>query len=253
VVVDPASNQMYYFNGATHASSGLQGGATTVFPLNQLNDTYGVIGRSLYGVDSTLAASISEFRIYSSVLSVSNIVLNDAAGPNSIVTSTGGAITAIQLASPVNPMIIGQVSQQLLSGDFPNVNGVNLIAYGTNGGVAATFTSANTAVFSVNSSTKSIFISSSTLYPFTNNFAEADGHYDGTPKNGASIRNDFERGSVLNLAGIAKQYVNLPAGVRAAETIAGWVKWSGGNSWQRIFDFGLDTNQFFLFNNGRRK
>jgi hypothetical protein len=85
----------------------------------------------------------------------------------------------------------------------------------------------------------------SALYPFTNNFNDANGYYNGNSKNGACIQNDPARENVLNLTGVAHQYVNLPPGAGAAETFSGWVKWSGGSSWQRIFDFGLDANQFF--------
>ena len=51
---------------------------------------------------------------------------------------------------------------------------------------------------------------------------------------------------MLNLTPSSSQYVSLPAGAGAAETISGWVKWNGGNSWQRIFDFGNNTSQFFF-------
>jgi arabinan endo-1,5-alpha-L-arabinosidase len=84
-------------------------------------------------------------------------------------------------------------------------------------------------------------------YPFTGGFQDLDGFYDSTPKNGASIQNDLARGNVLNLNSVASQYVNLPRGVGAAQTISGWVKLSGATSWQRIFDFGANNNQFFYF------
>ena len=65
-------------------------------------------------------------------------------------------------------------------------------------------------------------------------------------ENGASIVNDPVRGNVLNLLTLATQYVNLPAGAGAAQTVSGWVKWNGGNEWQRIFDFGQSTSQYFF-------
>jgi hypothetical protein len=86
-------------------------------------------------------------------------------------------------------------------------------------------------------------------YPFTSGAQDASNIYNGTLKNGASIVNDPARGKVLNLNTLPldpqDQYVNLPAGAGAAQTLSGWVKWSGGNSWQRVFDFGQNTNQFF--------
>ncbi|MCA9136174.1 MAG: RICIN domain-containing protein, partial [Planctomycetales bacterium] len=46
----------------------------------------------------------------------------------------------------------------------------------------------------------------------------------------------------------ADDYVQLDPGITNSEdiTIAAWVKWNGGNSWQRIFDFGNDTNQYMM-------
>jgi hypothetical protein len=84
------------------------------------------------------------------------------------------------------------------------------------------------------------------FYAFTSGAQDAGNLYNGSLKNGASIVNDPVRGNVLNLLPLSAQYVNLPAGVGAAQTVAGWVKWSGGNPWQRIFDFGLNTSQFFF-------
>jgi hypothetical protein len=58
--------------------------------------------------------------------------------------------------------------------------------------------------------------------------------------NSAAIATDATRGKVLNLNGL-NQYVTLPSGAGVANTLAGWVKWSGGSANQRIFDFGRDT------------
>ncbi|HXU77878.1 MAG TPA: LamG-like jellyroll fold domain-containing protein, partial [Methylomirabilota bacterium] len=82
-------------------------------------------------------------------------------------------------------------------------------------------------------------------YPFNANALDASNRYNGTLNGGASIQNDATRGNVLNLSG-ASQYVTLPAGVGALRTFAGWVKWRGGAPWQRVFDFGQDTQHFFF-------
>ena len=83
------------------------------------------------------------------------------------------------------------------------------------------------------------------FYPFTNGAQDVSNNFNGTLKNGASIVNDSVRGNVLNLLPLAGEYVSLPAGAGNAQTISGWVKWSGGNAWQRIFDFGQGPNNFF--------
>src|SRR5207253_864750 len=61
--------------------------------------------------------------------------------------SNPGALLAVHLTSPDNPLTVNENSQQVFTGDFANVTNVNLAAYG-----GATFTSGNTAVFTVNSS-----------------------------------------------------------------------------------------------------
>ena len=83
----------------------------------------------------------------------------------------------------------------------------------------------------------------SSFYPFTSGFQDASNRFNGGPLNGASIQTDAARGSVLNLNGNS-QYVLLPLGVGAMQTFAGWVKWSGGGAWQRIFDFGQGTTRW---------
>lgn len=82
-------------------------------------------------------------------------------------------------------------------------------------------------------------------YPFTSNATDASNRFHGALVNGASIANDAVRGPVANLAG-GSQYINLPAGVGPAQTISGWVKWNGGNAWQRIFDFGVDSTRWLF-------
>jgi len=57
---------------------------------------------------------------------------------------------------------------------------------------------------------------------------------------------DPARGNVLGLLPLAAEYVSLPSGAGNAQTVSGWVKWSGGNAWQRIFDFGENTNNYFF-------
>lgn len=83
-------------------------------------------------------------------------------------------------------------------------------------------------------------------YPFSGNANDASNRFNGTLVNNASTVTDPTRGPALNLTG-ASQYVNLPAGAGAANTISGWVKWNGGNAWQRIFDFGVDTTRWLFF------
>jgi hypothetical protein len=85
----------------------------------------------------------------------------------------------------------------------------------------------------------------SAFYPLNFDTHEHLGIYNGTPKNGATITNDGPRGNALNLDG-ASQYVQLPTSVANCSTIAAWVKWRGGTNWQRVFDFGTNTGNYFF-------
>jgi hypothetical protein len=268
-VLDPVNNQMRYYNGAVLASTG-GGGNPTLFPLSQLNDAYGLIGRSLYDVDPTLAGSIKEFRIYSGVLSVSNIVLDYAAGPGAIVTSPGGTLSAIHLISPINPLLVGQNSQQALQGDFPNVTGVDLLAYGTNGGSTATFSSGNSSILSVNptsgvitgvspgtttviaqygsfSATNSITVNVIPpalihRYSFTVDASDSIGSANGTFNGSAAVS-----GGKLVLDGSSGCYLSLPGNVidintNSAITLEAWASIGAANgTWARLFEFGDGT------------
>ena len=53
--------------------------------------------------------------------------------------------------------------------------------------------------------------------------------------------------SAIELDGV-DDYVQLPSNVITGDdlTIATWVRWDGGNAWQRIFDFGNDTDEYMF-------
>jgi hypothetical protein len=83
------------------------------------------------------------------------------------------------------------------------------------------------------------------FYPFDSSGQDSSNLFNGTLQGGAAIQTDPQQGNVLNLSG-SSQYVNLPAGAGSAQTISGWLKWRGGGAWQRVFDFGRDTQHWFF-------
>ncbi len=85
----------------------------------------------------------------------------------------------------------------------------------------------------------------SAFYPFNVDAREHLGLYNGTLQNGAVVTNDPDLGKTLLLNGV-NQYALLPDSVANCSTLAGWVKWNGGASWQRIFDFGNGTGTYFF-------
>jgi arabinan endo-1,5-alpha-L-arabinosidase len=83
------------------------------------------------------------------------------------------------------------------------------------------------------------------FHAFTASAADSSNLWNGTLVGGASLQTDAVRGRVLNLAGTG-QYASLPPGAGIAQTVSAWVKWRGGAPWQRIFDFGQDTDRWFF-------
>lgn len=258
VVVDPLNNQMYYYNGTTRMST-LNG---SVPALSGLNDTLCLLGKSLFDVDAPLTGSINEFRVYQGVLPTSALAVNEAAGPDNYV-SNPGALLAVHLTSPDNPLTVNQNSQQIFTGDFVNVTNVNLAVYG-----GATFTSGNAGVLTVNSSsglvtavapgTTTVVASfgglsaTNTLtavsvpaklthrYGFTSDASDSVGGANGTTQGSATVA-----GGQLVLDGTYGCYLDLPGdainmATNRAVTIEAWVTFGSIQQWCRLFDFGAD-------------
>ncbi|MEZ6195854.1 MAG: DUF6055 domain-containing protein [Planctomycetota bacterium] len=79
--------------------------------------------------------------------------------------------------------------------------------------------------------------------------------FEGTLLDGAGSHHASATGSVNYVAGRVGQalgfngsstWLALPAGSATLNdlTVATWVRWDGGGAWQRIFDFGNNTNQY---------
>lgn len=127
-----------------------------------------------------------------------------------------------------------------------NDNGTNWFTYhyydGNNGGTATL------GIGALNWSTDGwpVFTNDwSAFYPFNVDASDASGLYNGTLENGAVITNEPGFGSVLSLNGTS-QYALLPIPVANASSFAAWVKWNGGATWQRIFDFGTGTTNYLF-------
>jgi len=259
VVVDPVNNKMYYYNGTAIKSA--QNG--TVPPLSGLNDSLSLIGRSLFDIDPPLMGSINEFRIYSGVLPIANVALNDASGPDSILSSPG-TIQALHFSSPANPLVVNQVSQQTLTGDFSSVSGLDLTLYG-----GATFTSLNTSVLTIttNGVVKAVapgtakvvasyggLSATNTLtavsipatlihrYSFTTDASDSVNGANGTLVGTATVT-----GGQLVLDGSDQCYVDLPGGqinisTNPAVTFDAWVTFGNATTWAELFGFGNTNN-----------
>ena len=83
-------------------------------------------------------------------------------------------------------------------------------------------------------------------YDFENNTQSSVGTAHGV-LTGTATYVAGHTGQALSFDGSAN-YVTVPAGVADSDsiTLAAWVNWNGGASFQRIFDFGTGTTQYFF-------
>ena len=93
----------------------------------------------------------------------------------------------------------------------------------------------------------------SAFYPLDVDARDHRGAFSGALVNGSTTTNDPARGGVLNLDG-ATNWATIPHAVANASTFMAWVKWNGGDDWQRVFDCGVDTSRYLFLtpraNNG---
>ena len=237
-----------------------------------LNATNLYLGKSQWPADPYFSGRLGSVRIFSRPLAANEIVApqitlsQPAQGavyrPGDTVAFAGSAndfydasIAATGLTWVVR-YINGSVTNNVLGPASGIANGSFAIPAGgasaTNGFYQVLLSAVDTAgrmatnavsIYPVSAAAPANWAS---YFPFTSGAQDASNLYNGTLKNGASIVNDPVRGKALNLLPPASQYVNLPAGAGAAQTVSGWLEWNGGSSWQRVFDFGQNNNAFFF-------
>jgi arabinan endo-1,5-alpha-L-arabinosidase len=236
--------------------------AMNLLPLNVAPQT-NALGQSKFTADPYFNGQYASFRVYGSALSPQEIIAplpeisQPANGslywPGETINFSGAATDfaavplgasnlnwQIEYAQDGNTNVVFGPVAGLFSGTFAvptnATGGGNYIVVLTatdnsnrQSSVSATLLPANPPA------------SWSSYYPLKANASDANGHYNGTLQGGASFVNDPIRGSVLGLSGV-NQYVSFPPGLSGMQTFMAWVNWNGGADWQRIYDFGNDTN-----------
>ena len=83
-------------------------------------------------------------------------------------------------------------------------------------------------------------------YHFEGNAEDSEGGKHGTTV-GSPAYQEGLIGNAIKLDG-SDDYIDLPDGIVNYQqlTVASWVKWNGGNNWQRIFDFGNDQSSYMF-------
>jgi hypothetical protein len=226
-------------------------------------------GRSQFPADPYFNGQISSLHIYGRALTAAEIVApqpmisapaaNSFYQPGETIPFTG---TATDFAdAPLSAMDLTWTVE------FCDTNSTNIVAgpfHGVSGGsfsIPATGELATNGFYSIlltatdplgRSATNYVQIFPNptntdwtAYYAFINGAADASGLFNGTLVNGATTPSDPVRGPVLNLNG-DEQYVSLPGGIGAMRTFSAWVRWQGGNEWQRIFDFGVNDLSYAM-------
>jgi arabinan endo-1,5-alpha-L-arabinosidase len=263
-VTTDGSRGILYVNGtavATNASMTLT--APDIVPSNVW------FGRSQFTNDPYFNGQISSIRIFGRALSADEIVAPQPVISAPVANSFYQPGGTIQFSGSAMDFADAPLSADSLTWtvEFCDTNSTNIVAgpfSGTGGGsfsvpadgeeatngfhriiLAATDTLGRAATNCVDifpNPTNTVWTA---FYPFDNGATDANGFFNGSLVNGATTPSDSIRGPVLNLSG-SSQYISLPSGVGAMKTFSAWVKWNGGNNWQRIFDFGSGTTSYTM-------
>ena len=226
-------------------------------------------GRSQFSADPYFQGEISSIRIFGRALTAAEIVAprptisapaaNSFYQPGTTIQFAGaatdfadsplpstGLLWTVQFCDTNSTNLVAGPFSEISSGSFSvpasgkeSTNGFYTIT------LVATDTLGCTATNCVNIFPNPTNTNWTASYSFANGANDANGNFNGTLINGATIPSDSVRGPVLNLNGV-NQYVGLPPGIGAMRTFSAWVKWSGGGAWQRIFDFGANDNSYAM-------
>lgn len=92
---------------AVYTNGVLLGNASISYPFSSLVDAHNYLGKSGYRGDPYLAGTLSEFRVYSGVLSVAQIAANYRAGPDTITNiSSAPGPTDLKIAKSADNIVL---------------------------------------------------------------------------------------------------------------------------------------------------
>ena len=270
-VYDPPHNTMsLYTNGVLVA---FLSPVTAKFSLTNVYNVNSWLGRSMYNGDSSYAGSIDEFRIHNAALGPLQVAVDNAAGPDTVVTNI--VVNSIVWNVSTN-MVVGTRQDSTVT--------FNTASYGTftlPGSTEATYSTADPTVATVTTSGR-IFatgVGSTTVsasfngttsaikinvgnpklvnrYSFATDVTDSVGGANGTLAGSATISG----GAVHLPGGVASSdptvsYVNLPPDLvtnLTAITIETWVTDLGSSLWARIWDIGDSAGGQGVSNGGSR-
>ena len=265
VVYAPQSRSARLFVNGVFVASG-----TATIPLTSIKDVNVWLGRSNYN-DPYFAGSMDEFRIWEGALADEDVAFSFASGPDK-TAPIAGDLKSIRLAT-ANPVVtIGAPDPNAsLLATYQNLTDVDISGF-----KGVTFTSSDTTIVRVSATgalrawlpgsaviTASYKGITATLPVTTalpaarpaptliHRYSFTDAVGSATAKDSAGTADGFVLGGAtfdgtghLTLNG-TDGYVSLPSGLisdKIALTVEGWATWNGTSVWQRLFDFGNNSN-----------
>ncbi len=239
--------------------------------LKSIRDVNNWLGRSNWP-DPFFSGSFNEFRIYEGILSDQQVAFSAAAGPD-VLGIDPGPLNSVSVAAPSQALVVGGVPvNAALLATFQNITNVNVttfegaklessnpsvITVSTNGAVDAVGAGAATikGTFQGKQATATVTVIAPADAPpkpkLIHRYSFGDlvgsttvkdlvGSADGALVGGGTFTGDGQ----LRLNG-TDAYVDLPNGLISTlknATFETWVTWTGTRVWERIFDFGSNSN-----------
>jgi hypothetical protein len=268
-VVDPPNAQMrIYLDGVLAGTR-----EDLTIPLSAIVNNFSYIGRSLYP-DPYLDGFIHEFRIYDHALTIGEVAANHAEGPDSVGTVSAGAV--VSLAAEAEPSLIPDtINPVRVFADFENFTGIevtrepgvelesgdpNVLQIAGRGSILAMEPGATTLTIRYGGQETVLNVEVQDA-PLPSAVLKHRYSFEGEPFSAAPVV-DSVSGADGTLEGWAdytgdgqveldsqdgfESWVDLPNGIISALTDASfetWVTFAGApGAWQRIFDFGNNSN-----------
>jgi hypothetical protein len=273
-VYDPPHNAMSLYTNGTLV--GFMSPVTTGAKAFSLANVYNVnswLGRSMYNGDASYTGDIDEFRIFNTALGPLQIAVDNAAGPDTVVTNI--AVNSIAWNVLTN-MTVGSrqdttVTFSTASYGTYTLPGSTEASYSTSDPAIATVTTSGrifamavgtaTVSASYHNQTNNVVVHIgnpflANRYSFTTDASDSVGGANGTLGGSATIKN----GAVFLPGGVTSgdptvSYVNLPPNLvtgYTAITLEAWVTDLGGSDWARVWDLGDSAGGQGVSNGGSR-
>jgi hypothetical protein len=215
------------------------------------------IGESQFAADPLFNGQLDDLRFYTAALGDAEV----AALAGSTAPQFSSDILMKPAALKYQPYVSTVASDLSGSATFSKLGGPAWLAVApdgkltgvpgfADGGVNTFLVQATTSEGTVETATVQVPVNElpgqSSRYAFNGNVLSNTGSGHGVAS-GAPAYVAGARGQAIDLDG-TDDLVTLPAGVATHDeiTVASWVNWDGGNDWQRLFDFGNGTGEYFF-------